>query len=112
MGNPSILTPDTILALKKFQVFEEFPRDREEAANTIANEATNALKYVNCNFSSRLVGHRKRKVTQLFSNHESPQHKYRRTNVRHVTPVVDGAVSNFRMSTRRSTLNNSPPPLS
>ena len=60
-NNPSILTPDTLLALKKFRVFEEFPRDREEAANIIANEATNALKYVNCNFSSRLGGHKKGK---------------------------------------------------
>ena len=59
-NNPSTLSPNTLLALKKFRIFEEFPQDRNKADTIIANQATNALKHVNCNFASRIGGHRKR----------------------------------------------------
>ena len=67
MGSaPSSLTTHTLSALKKFNVFDEFPDDSSAADALIAKEATNALKYVNSNFVSRLGGHRKR-ITECSS---------------------------------------------
>lgn len=113
-NNPSTLTPDILLALKKFQVFDEFPCNNEEADTIISNEVTNALKYINCNFASRLGGHRKRKlVTQLFNDDLSPSRKSRRTSeckISTITPLRNGAVSNSRQSTHRSNVNNTPSP--
>ena len=55
------LSSDTVSYLKRFGVFCEFPTDRDDADKLISNLATNALKYVNSNFNTRLGGHHKRK---------------------------------------------------
>ena len=69
---PSSLTTHTLSALKKFNIFDVFPDDRSDADALIAKEATNALKYVNSNFASRLGGHRKRKKIDSFPTGMSP----------------------------------------
>ena len=63
-------------------MFEELPNDRKEDDTIIVNEATNALKYVNCNFASHLGGHRKRKLVSVpkrFDANVSPTRRLRRT---------------------------------
>ena len=81
-SNPSNLTPNTLLALKKFRVFEDFPKDCREADAIIANEATNALKHVSCNVASRLGGHRNRKlvsISQQLNDNITPTRRSQRT---------------------------------
>ena len=68
MGNSSltidkhyVLAPHTLILLRPFGVFNEFPKDKIEADHIISNIATNALKLVSSRFSNRLGNHNKHK---------------------------------------------------
>ena len=55
-SNSSIVISDTLKLLRKFGVFKEFPNNYKEADIKITQQATtNALKYVNFNFTPALV---------------------------------------------------------
>ena len=66
------LTSSTVKSLNKPHIFPEYPSDRTKADKLISIVATNALKFVNTDFRSKLGGHRKRKYDSRSDNIPSP----------------------------------------
>lgn len=101
MGSaPSSVTTHIVSVVKKFNTFEVFPDNCSAADTLIAKEATNALKYVNSNFVSRLGGYMKRKKndspdTVMSPNFTNPKQWSRRVAITPNSPTTSSVTPNY-----------------
>ena len=84
----STLSSSTLTELRRFNVFSTFPDDRSQANKLISTEATNALKYVNINFSSPINVYGKRKLQAITHVSIQPNRRSQRKVIGTPTRVI------------------------